>query len=59
MQSTPQGAEVQDSRDIARESLSRLENPRGGGAWWGAIYGVAQLDMTEATLQQHIHVAVQ
>jgi len=22
--------------------LSRLENPRDGGAWWAAIYGVAQ-----------------
>ena len=21
---------------------SRLENPRDGGAWWSAIYGVAQ-----------------
>ena len=21
---------------------SRLENPRGGGAWWAAVYGVAQ-----------------
>ena len=25
-----------------------LENPRDGGAWWAAIYGVAELDMTEA-----------
>ena len=22
--------------------LSCLENPRGGGAWWAAVYGVAQ-----------------
>ena len=28
---------------------SRLENPRDGGAWWAAIYGVAQSDTTEAT----------
>ena len=28
---------------------SCLENPRDGGAWWAAIYGVALLDMTEAT----------
>ena len=21
---------------------SRLENPRDGGAWWAAVYGVAQ-----------------
>ena len=28
---------------------SCLENPRGGGAWWAAIYGVTQLDMTEVT----------
>ena len=26
-----------------------LENPRDGGAWWAAIYGVAESDMTEAT----------
>ena len=26
-----------------------LENPRGGGAWWAAVYGVAQLDTTEVT----------
>ena len=28
---------------------SCLENPRDGGAWWVAVYGVAQSDMTEAT----------
>ena len=28
---------------------SCLENPRDGGAWWAAIYGVAESDMTEAT----------
>ena len=27
---------------------SCLENPRDGGAWWAAVYGVAQSDMTEA-----------
>ena len=26
-----------------------LENARDGGAWWAAIYGVAELDTTEAT----------
>ena len=26
-----------------------LENPRDGGAWWAAVYGVAQSDTTEAT----------
>ena len=26
-----------------------LENPRDGGAWWAAIYGVAESDMTEVT----------
>ena len=31
---------------------SCLENPRDGGAWWAAVYGVAQLDTTEATWQQ-------
>ena len=31
---------------------SCLENPRDGGAWWAAVYGVAETDMTEATQQQ-------
>ena len=29
-----------------------LENPRDRGAWWAAIYGVTQSDMTEVTQQQ-------
>ena len=29
--------------------FSCLENPRNGGAWWAAVYGVAQSDTTEAT----------
>ena len=28
---------------------SCLENPRDRGAWWAAIYGVAQSNMTEVT----------
>ena len=28
---------------------SCLENPRDGGAWWAAVYRVAELDTTEAT----------
>ena len=28
---------------------SCLENPRDGGAWWAAIYGVTQSDTTEVT----------
>ena len=28
---------------------SCLKNPRNGGAWWAAVYGVAELDTTEAT----------
>ena len=31
---------------------SCLENPRDRGAWWAAVYGVAQLDTTEVTQQQ-------
>ena len=26
-----------------------LENPRDGGAWWAAVYGVEQSDTTEVT----------
>ena len=26
---------------------SCLENPMGGGVWWGAVRGVAELDTTE------------
>ena len=25
-----------------KEAEHRLENPRDGGAWWAAVYGVAQ-----------------
>ena len=28
---------------------SCLENPRDGGSWWAAVYGVAESDMTEVT----------
>ena len=28
---------------------SCLENPRDGGAWWAAVYGVTESDTTEAT----------
>ena len=31
---------------------SCLENPKDGGAWWAAVYGVTQSDTTEATQQQ-------
>ena len=26
---------------------SCLENPRDGGAWWAAVYGVTELDTTQ------------
>ena len=28
------------------------ENPRDGGTWWAAVYGVAQVGTTETTWQQ-------
>ena len=31
---------------------SCLENPRDGGAWWAAVYGVAQGRTRQATWQQ-------
>ena len=34
---------------------SCLENPRDGGSWWAAIYGVIQSDRTEGTQQQQQH----
>ena len=29
-------------KEMAAHSHSCLENPRDGGAWWAAVYGVAQ-----------------
>ena len=31
-----------------------LENPVGGGAWWAAVYSIAELDLTEKTERAHI-----
>ena len=37
-------------KEMATHSSSCLENPRDGGAWWAAVYGVAtESDTTEAT----------
>ena len=33
---------------LPRFEIAQLEFPRDGGAWWAAVYGVAQLDMTAA-----------
>ena len=37
---------------------SCLDNPRDRGAQWVAVYGVTELDTTEATQQQHMCVCV-
>ena len=37
---------------------SCLENPRDGGAWWAAVYGVAESDTTDATWQQRVIISV-
>ena len=29
--------------------LAWRKKPRDGGAWWAAVYGVAQLDTTDVT----------
>ena len=29
--------------------MAELENPRDGGAWWAAVYGVTESDTTEVT----------
>ena len=42
------GQRVKDSFFMGNVGeYSCLENPRDGGAWWAAIYGVAQSQMTE------------
>ena len=38
---------------------SCLENPRDGGAWWAAVYRVAESDTTELTQQQQQCLQVQ
>ena len=46
------------SAELCREGsgnplqCSCLENPRDGGAWWAAIYEVAESDRTKVTYQQ-------
>ena len=40
---------------MATHSCSCLENPRDGGAWWAAIYGVAQSGTLLKRLSMHIH----
>ena len=36
---------------------SCLENPRDGGAWWAAVYGVTQ-SQTKVTQQQHTNQVI-
>ena len=37
---------------------SCLENPRDGGAWWAAVYGVAQSRTRLMRLSSSIHIAI-
>ena len=44
------GYPLQDSSlENSNMDYTVLENPRDGGAWWAAVYGVTESDMTEAT----------
>ena len=38
----PQSGGLSDTTERLHLSRSCLENPRDGGAWWAAVYGVAQ-----------------
>ena len=44
-------------KEMATRSSSCLENPRDGGAWWAAVYGVAQSQtrLRDFTFTFHFH----
>ena len=51
---SPNGASYSGEGNGNPLQCSCLENPRDGGAWWAAIYGVTQSDTTEAAEQQQL-----